>query len=161
MVCTTIRRFAHVALLAGMLLLPVLMGTGHAAAAIPRPCEGTGCNGKDPIAMTCDQDAYIAEGGTFTNTNVLPNGMNVTYGLQLLYSPACGTNWARAYIVGPPNSIFKISPALVDATITTVLEVADVPNASDAYGNMWYAPSQPVRACVYLNGKQGFCTAAG
>ncbi len=163
MVRTTIRCFAHAALLAGMLLLPVLMGTGHAAAAIPRPCEGTGCNGKDPIAMTCDRDAYVAEARTIADPNV-----GVTYVVQLNYSPTCGTNWANAYILDPTDGFFTINIALMNAQSQFLEPYANSSGA--AYGDMWYAPTEKIRACAVVNQPVNrddpgladlFCTAAG
>lgn len=49
-------------------------------------CSGYGCDGKDPIAEGCNDDAYTVD------IEVVPNG---TLWVELRYSPSCGTNWAR------------------------------------------------------------------
>lgn len=164
MVRTTIRHLFRSALLAGMLLLPLLVSSGHAAAAIPRPCEGTGCNDKDPIAMTCDQDAYVAQARTISDPNV-----GVTYIVQLNYSPKCGTNWANAYILDPTNGGFAISVVLVNEQSQFLEPYTDRSGSGAAYGNMWYAPSEKISACAVVNHSYRdapgfvdlFCTNAG
>ena len=53
-------------------------------------CGGDGCDGLDPIATGCVNDAYTARVAYIQD----PQG-NTIGEVDLRFSPTCGTNWAR------------------------------------------------------------------
>ncbi len=56
---------------------------------LPRvTCSGDGCNGLDPIATGCANDAITVK--TTGGTTSFRTGT-----IELRYSPTCGTNWGR------------------------------------------------------------------
>ncbi|MEO3810734.1 DUF2690 domain-containing protein [Sphaerisporangium sp. B11E5] len=126
-------------------------------------CSGTGCNGKDPIAMGCaDSRAYdvytreINYGGT---------NLSATMRVILRYSPTCGTNWAKVEVTrsNPSNYSFQIALTLQDSGYNTVSGTSHGTVGRSGYGNMYYAPTTPMRACGVLSTFGGGyqCTNAG
>ncbi|MFJ8435528.1 DUF2690 domain-containing protein [Kitasatospora sp. NPDC094019] len=58
-----------------------------ASAAVTRAtagCYGSSCNGKDPVDMGCNTDAYTVESAYSAKGTI-----------ELRYSPSCRSNWAR------------------------------------------------------------------
>lgn len=51
-------------------------------------CQYSGCNGKDPVTMGCDGDAYTIK------SNVASGPSGVIYG-DIRFSPSCHASWAR------------------------------------------------------------------
>lgn len=159
-------------LLLAVLTLTVTMGTASASdgkdnkgpstqriTTLAVTCSGTNCNGKDPIATHCADGSYVALSAPFGTTAF--GGV-----VELKWSPTCKTNWAKAYITSsnPPNATY---------TLTVMLQRPDwseIPgtkftlgNTRSIYGDMYYAPTEKVRACAgsveYATEWQ--CTAAG
>lgn len=131
---------------AGLLLLP-----DHPT---PRPtptttgprCQGTACDGKDPIAMVC------AAAPTTLATHHTTSGA----WLELRYSRPCGTSWARMWSTHPGD---RLEVRAADHT-----ETARIPNARAATAYIYtpMTPTRPgtlVRACFHPargNGEECF-----
>jgi len=147
--------------LAALSIVIALLAMGHPAYAAG--CSGGGCNGKDAGAMGC------AGGSTYTvytrDVDYRSGNLSATMRVFLRYSPACGTNWARVDVVAssPSNYAFQISLTLKDQNYNTIGGTSYGAVGRSAYGHMYYAPSQPVRACGTLDTFSGGyqCTAAG
>jgi hypothetical protein len=70
--------------------------------------------------------------------------------IYLRYSPACGTNWAKAEITSsnPSNYSFQMVVRLVDSNYNYLNGTQYGLVGRTLYGNMYYAPNLPVRACA-------------
>jgi hypothetical protein len=79
------------ALLAVLGSASVLAGT---ASANPL-CSGFGCDFQDPIAMHCVEDSSVV------GTAIIGDGAEKGY-VDLIWSPACQTNWARVTSTSGP-----------------------------------------------------------
>jgi|SRR5215467_3807138 len=54
-------------------------------------CYANGCDGQDPVAMGCWNDAYVASSSIIYYTV-----FDIGY-VDNWYSPSCGTNWAQVF----------------------------------------------------------------
>ncbi|MFE2265483.1 helix-turn-helix domain-containing protein [Streptomyces griseosporeus] len=127
---------------AGLLLLPGHPAP-HAAATPTGPrCQGTTCDGKDPITMLC------AAAPLTLATHHTTSGA----WLELRYSRPCGTAWARMWATRTGDRL--------EVTTTGHTETARVPNAR-ATTSYIYTPmtttgrGTPVRACFHPAGGGG------
>jgi hypothetical protein len=142
-----------------ILLLPVMLlialfgtfsqvATSYAHTAQPqRPhvtCSGAGCNGLDPEATGCANDAYTVKvkGGTVSFR---------TGRIELRYSPTCGTNWGR------------VTSTIGSAQLTVSIRRDDglfyfaVGSGIQMWSPMVYAPNSKAKACGSV-GNFGDCT---
>lgn len=94
-------------------------------------CSGTGCNGKDPIAMGCSNDAY-----TVTSADI-KNGSGQTIGrVDLRWSPSCQTNWGRVVsYVGSANLFVMLTDCSRNEISGTYYQLA---GTTSVYGDMRY-----------------------
>ncbi|MCX6022262.1 MAG: glucosaminidase domain-containing protein [Chloroflexi bacterium] len=123
----------------------------------PDACPGPGCNGRDPQASGCSQGAITVM------TQKVPWGAGSIL-LELRWSEKCQSNWTRAAFTG--NAGAAGAPSL--ATLLRDTADQNMPGTLTAmpgnlsYSNMWYAPAQPLKACVSASGPGGAftCTAA-
>lgn len=117
------------------------------AAAASYSCSDHFYNCKDPIDMQCTGGAYAAR----SKYVPLEAGLvRMIVRVDLMWSPKCQTNWARAYITSSNGSPPNLSVLLKTADDYT-LPGTGFGAVGGAYGDMWYAPNLLVKACVYYN----------
>lgn len=59
---------------------------------VPQAASASGYDYTDPVATGCASGAYVV-----ASSNALDNLNQVEGYVELVYSPACGTNWVNAY----------------------------------------------------------------
>lgn len=131
--------------LAALAILVTLGATAlptHAAPSRPAAgCSGSGCNGQDPIAMGCANDAYTAR------SQALYRAGEQIGTVEMRWSPSCQTNWARAsFIYGATNPTVELWTPNVNGS--KVQSYTYTGTTYSVYGNMYYAPGVWVSACV-------------
>jgi Protein of unknown function (DUF2690) len=136
-----IRTFIATAVTASFMVLLGFFGA-HSAAAAPL-CSGYGCDGRDPVQMGCDADAYTAATGYAYRSGQATLGYNGII-IDLRYSPTCGTNWTRVRFTGP-------GAPWVGADLEVIRTNGPRPGTDEQWiysgptktlwGNMVYAPS--------------------
>ena len=100
-------------------------------------CSGNGCNGIDPNTTPCASGAVTVAGST---RNIYRNGTSILIGqVELRWSAACGTNWAR---------VSRSDGAVAEGMYATITR-ADGLSYTDfhtgfytIWSRMVYAPSQ-------------------
>jgi hypothetical protein len=112
-------------------------------------CSGTGCNGKDPGETQCnDASSYTVRSTTMTFEG---GRVRFTARLELRYSPTCGTNWAKATITSAnTSSLPSLTVELRDTADYGLSGTRWSVVGNYVYGNMWYAPTTPIKACGYI-----------
>ncbi|WP_437946169.1 DUF2690 domain-containing protein [Sorangium sp. So ce296] len=59
-------------------------------------CTGTGCNGKDPVAMGCYADAVTPTNSSLARKYIRDSATGATLGyVEMRYSMACSAQWGR------------------------------------------------------------------
>jgi len=115
-----------------------------------------GCNGQDPEISGCAKGSVTVDG----NEIIDRAGRAVIGTVELRYSRACQTNWARvtrlcrdgrhlhAYLRDEAGNIIEATQAEAESPRVAV------------YGPMWYAPTGKVRvqACGVIDGCDEVCT---
>ncbi|NYI06602.1 DUF2690 domain-containing protein [Allostreptomyces psammosilenae] len=109
--------------LAGLGMAPSAVAA-EAESSAAASCSGSACDGRNPVAEGCDAGSYVLDAGYAEADGVV----------ELRYSPACGTTYARVlysrpgaelYIGGnsksfrvrvPEGSTSTVSPMLYGAT---------------------------------------------
>ncbi|NJO81708.1 MAG: DUF2690 domain-containing protein [Blastochloris sp.] len=92
-------------------------------------CSGMGCNGKDPIAMGCANDAY-----TVTSAEITSNGSTIGR-VDLRWSPSCQTNWSRVVsYVGGTNMFVMLTDCAGNELSGTYYQAY----GTSVYGDMRY-----------------------
>lgn len=114
-------------------------------------CPGTGCTGLDPVTAGCSSDGYTAR----TVSGYVGSRY---YTIDMRYSPRCQSNWAKVTVNGASNLEVQIKKS--DGNFATPTYYS-MNNNTVIYGNMYYAPTEPVSACARINGSAWICTAAG
>jgi hypothetical protein len=104
--------------------------------------RGTNLNGKDPYATGCARDGRPVQ--EFT----LPDGK-----LELIYSRACGTNWAQL----TRNGKYSNDAWVEGKDGAGRNETMDTQLSRWMYSNMWYAPDSAMRACANVTDCTGDC----
>lgn len=114
-------------------------------------CPGTGCNGQDPVAMGCANDAYTAR----TTQGTIGSK---SYTIELRWSPHCQSNWAKISV----NQASTLEVQLEHTNGTAISGTYfGIGGSTAAYGNMYYAPTESVMACGKVDGYGWICTAGG
>lgn len=119
-------------------------------------CVGVDCNGKDPEVTGCATISLTVEEVTITGP-----GENEPIALvELRFSRACQTNWARVtkYRDGPNAFRAYLRDERGEIIAETIAVAA--PGSSYVYGPMWYAPTGKiaVQACGEVDGYAEICT---
>ncbi|WP_437302835.1 DUF2690 domain-containing protein [Sorangium sp. So ce388] len=64
-------------------------------------CTGTGCNGRDPVAMGCYADAVTPTNPSLARKYIRDSTSGATLGyVEMRYSRACSAQWGRVYNYG-------------------------------------------------------------
>jgi hypothetical protein len=155
-----IRQFVKSWIAGSILAAAIFVAPGQVIAA---GCSGSGCNGKDPGAAGCSgANSYTVY---YSDVNYGGGNLSARMRVSLRYSPTCGTNWAKVDVIqsNPANYSFQISLTLKDVNYNTIPGTSYGTVGRSAYGNMYYAPTTPVRACGALDffGGGYQCTSAG
>jgi len=150
----------------------MLAAAFSAIAVAPTPaaavgCSGTGCNGQDPGTTGCSSGSYTVY--SVSKQFYASGNFWATLRVDLRWSPTCKTNWARGVITSsnPSNSSFQIQVYLQQVAAGggygTLWDTEYTGIGRQVYGDMWYAPTQPLRACGHVNNFSGpsVCTALG
>jgi len=118
-------------------------------------CREEACNGQDPEVSGCGEGAIAVEVLAITGTDGAQVGL-----VELRYSRACRTNWARVTKLTGGAEPFRAhlrdeAGAIIAAT------VAEADGAAVyVYGPMWFAPTgiTAVKACGVIDGYPEVCT---
>jgi hypothetical protein len=165
MLASGARRLVACCLVVAML---IFAGAASALMVTPAPvsaasCSGTGCNGQDPGTTGCTSGSYTVYSAT--NTFWASSTFWATVSVDLRWSPTCQTNWARAAVTSsnPSTYAFQIQVMLKGSSYNTIWHTEYAGIGRQVYGDMHYPPTQPVRACAYVNdfGGPPVCTALG
>lgn len=121
-------------------------------------CRGEACNGQDPEVSGCGVDAITVEMLAIPE----PRG-DVRAGLvELRYSRACQTNWARVTKLTGGGETFRTYLRDAAGEIIPASVAAASGSAVYVYGPMWFAPTgiAAVKACGVIDGSPEVCTNA-
>lgn len=117
-------------------------------------CSGHGCDGKDPVQMGCANDATTVAQRSYYNVS----GEFIVK-VELRWSNTCKTNWAKASywtsVYQPTVELWSPNPS------GTRRQTYTYPGYTQyTYGDMYYAPSESISACVtnVPNNGDRFCT---
>jgi hypothetical protein len=102
-------------------------------------CSGAGCNGKDPAATGCNQNAYLAKRYPFYDKYGIilsPYSSSTPY-MDIYYSRSCGTNWIRVTNNPYGGTTYK---EIQVATPNGFLETESDWGYGSSYSMMVYAP---------------------
>lgn len=136
----SITRFAGASLLVIGLALVTIMPMASVQAA---GCSGTGCDGKDPMAMGCSGDAY-----TVTSANINSSGQTIGR-VDLRWSPNCQTNWGRVVSYVGNTNLFVMLTYCNNAEVSgTYYQLS---NTTSVYGNMKYNTTVRAKGAFGLN----------
>lgn len=120
------------------------------------PCWKDGCNGQDPEVSGCAKGSVTVDG-----SEIVDRTSGVVVGtVELRYSRACQTNWARITRLSRDGRRLK---AYLRDDAGNMLEAtqaeAESPRVA-VYGPMWFAPTGQVRvqACGVIEGCDEVCT---
>jgi hypothetical protein len=119
-------------------------------------CSGIGCNRKDPGTTGCSIGSSVLQSTSF----IYRSGKSTPFNgvIELKYSPTCKTKWAKVTL----TKSAQIQLGLKDKAGNMIRDSWYMTANQSAYGQMWYAPTQSVKACVYVGyDNQQFCTALG
>ena len=114
-----LRRNMVVGVVAMTALMSALALTPAHAATAAVSCSGRGCDGKDPVSSGCSSTAITAEDREI----ITSDGRGVTGVIQLRYSTACRTVWARIINSFTPSnsnaegSVFRNSDSNVESCL--------------------------------------------
>lgn len=119
-------------------------------AAIMAACSGTGCDNRDPSSYGCDASASTIE----TKTVYSSGGYWIK--VDLRYSTACQTNWAR---MRTNYTSSKSVSALLDTSRHDRSKSGSINSSTNLWTNMEYCPtgSCVALACGYY-GSYSACT---
>lgn len=101
--------------------------------------------------MGCAGDAYTVASRYVTKQS---GYVWVKARVDLRWSPSCKTNWARAVIESSSPSTYstQMTVTLKDTQWQSLPGTMwGAAMTRQVYGNMWYAPYQPVMACLSLD----------
>ena len=119
--------------------------------ALAAGCTGANCNGKDPGTTGCSTGAYSVATRSIYHKNGRANP--VTGVIELRWSNTCKTNWAKVKL----SKVINLQVFLRDKRGNMLYDSSHMTHAMSAYGQMWYAPTQPVKACVHIQAQE-YCT---
>jgi hypothetical protein len=84
----------------------------------------------------------------------------VSLRLEMRWSPSCQTNWAKATVTGGSSPSYNMAVSLQDTGGNNLPGTMWGVYGRAVYANMWYAPNQPLKACVWISGFGSDCTNA-
>jgi len=100
-------------------------------------CNGTDCNGLDPVDTSCVNGAY-----TTRSMDDYYNGKHYT--IELRWSPSCRTNWSRITVDGAST----LEAIVRDSSSTYLYNTyRQVDGSTITWSRMYYAPAEAVSAC--------------
>lgn len=124
--------------LAFAMILSVVTPAGSYAVS----CSGNGCNGKDPAATGCNQNAYLAKRFPFyDNYGIIlsPYSSSTPY-MDIYYSRSCGTNWVRVTNNPYGGTTYKEIQSLNSNNTAKYTETESDWGYGSSYSMMVYAP---------------------
>jgi hypothetical protein len=140
--------------LIALVVLSGLIGNAHDVPSVfAAGCRGSGCNGKDPATTGCNSSATNA-----ATAKIKDASGKVIGTVDLRWSTECKTNWGKLTAEPGVKTPSGVEVWLQDSVGRRIPDTVNSGNGPSIYGNMFYAPNLPLRACATMVYKGTACT---
>jgi len=144
--------FIHVMFILGILMMGSIATPTKANTPL---CSGADCNGKDVYEQNCAGNIRTVYLRDVVLERPAPNPIRIVARVELRWSETCKTNWAKASIREYSTANWPVmevdlrradSQRIYGQGWTTYFKTT----GSAVYGDMYYAPNEPVKACLRM-----------